>query len=218
MRVYDDEEDPGFRSAFTRISGIEHHISTQTAFWIDAMGGGRAYHGGDYRLNVHHSHNAASVMNAQGAKRWMYHMGNALCDLNFSHIDVRIKPCLVDFLRTKMKKYAKEHGWRYDESDFDFVKRDPETVALRNMELSVLTPSEIERFSVKALKKLLDWHDKDYSMCREKDEMRALVKELLQERDLNVKNLKIFLSMHGKDYSACTEKEELRLLALEVFE
>lgn len=131
MRVYSDDEDLKFRDAFARISGIEHHISTQTAFWVDVMGGGAAYHGGDYRLQFHHSHNARSVMNAGGAKRWMHHMGNTLCEMKFSSVDVRIKPCLVDFLRTKVKKYAKQHHWTFDERDFEFAERDPEMMALR---------------------------------------------------------------------------------------
>jgi len=63
-QVYMDEENPWFRDIFKRISGIEHHIATQTAFWVDAMGGGAAYHGGDFRLEYHHESNAHSIMNA----------------------------------------------------------------------------------------------------------------------------------------------------------
>ena len=33
--------------------------------------------------------------------------------MNFSSIDPRIKPCLVDFLKTKVK-YAKQFGWKFD--------------------------------------------------------------------------------------------------------
>merc|ERR1739841_279724 len=99
-------EEGSIKWAFERISGLDHHVMTQTQFWIDVMGGGRAYHGGDYRLNFHHEHNAHSVMNAAGAKRWMHHMGLTLCEMDFSAIAPRIKPCLVDFLRTKVQKYA----------------------------------------------------------------------------------------------------------------
>ena len=119
-RVYEDTHEPWFRDAFARISGVDHHINTQTAFWVDSFGGGQQYHGGDGRLNFHHHNNANSVMTADGAKRWMYHMRLALKEheheLNI--LDRRIMPCIVDFLRTKMMKYARDHSWRFDHSDF----------------------------------------------------------------------------------------------------
>jgi truncated hemoglobin YjbI len=120
-RVYADNQERWFRDAFARISGIDHHVATQAAFWIDALGGGSAYHGGDYRLNFHHTHNAEAVMNAKGATRWMHHMTGALNDHEQSlhALDPRILPCLVDFLRTKMLKYAQQHGWKFENSDFD---------------------------------------------------------------------------------------------------
>ena len=125
QRVYADNEALWFRDAFTRISDMDHHITTQTQFWVDVMGGGKYYHGGDYRLNFHHTHNADAVMNARGAQRWMHHMRLAVADNErnpataFAAIDKRILPCLKDFLRTKMLKYAKQHDWKFDNSDFD---------------------------------------------------------------------------------------------------
>ena len=120
-RVYDDTQEQWFRDAFARISDKEHHINTQTAYWVDAMGGGKYYHGGDYRLNFHHTHNAQSVMTAAGAARWMYHMRGALRHHKetFNQIDRRIVPCIVNFLRVKMYKYAREHNWTFDVTDFD---------------------------------------------------------------------------------------------------
>lgn len=118
VRVYADTEAPWFRDAFTRIGSMEHHIYAQAAYWVDVMGGGKHYHGGSYRIDFHHSHNASQVMNASGASRWMHHMRGALNDQHFQ--DRRVKPCIVDFLRTKMKKYAEEHKWKFDEGDFDF--------------------------------------------------------------------------------------------------
>jgi truncated hemoglobin YjbI len=120
--VYADKEEKSFRQAFTRISGKEHHILTQAAYWIDAMGGGRAYHGGSHRLNFHHAHNAGSVMNARGAKRWMHHMRSALANYDFTKLyDPRIKPCIVEFLKTKMIVYAEEFDWEFDENDFKLI-------------------------------------------------------------------------------------------------
>jgi len=54
---------PDFRDAFVQISGIEHHTATQASYWVDAMGGRRKYHGSDYRLHFHHTHNAEKVAN-----------------------------------------------------------------------------------------------------------------------------------------------------------
>lgn len=63
-------------------------------------------------------------MNGKGAQRWMHHMRGAL--LNYHKTkpfdDPRVMPCIVDFIKTKMKVYAKEHhNWKFDESDFDFA-------------------------------------------------------------------------------------------------
>ena len=119
-RVYADDEESWFRNAFSRIGGVEYHVQAQAMYWIDAFGGGKVYHGGSYRLSFHHHHNASEVMNAIGARRWMHHMRGALESQKFE--DPRVLPCIVDFLSTKMKTYAKEHEWEYDESDFDFAK------------------------------------------------------------------------------------------------
>lgn len=128
-RVYDDGDDEPFRRAFTQLAPVQHHIAMQTRFWVDAMGGGPTYHGGDGRLNFHHEYNAHSVMNAAGAKRWMHHMRSALMDVQeeWNGIDERIVPCVLVFLSVKMQKYANRHGWAFDDSDFDLVKQKKES-------------------------------------------------------------------------------------------
>lgn len=123
-RVYADQ-DPKyqwFKKAFTELAPLDHHIATQTAYWIDAMGGGRVYHGGNYRLSFHHTHNARQVMTAAGAKRWMFHMRGALEAARFD--DPRVKPCIIEFLKTKMMSYAQEFGWDFDESDMELYQVD----------------------------------------------------------------------------------------------
>ena len=120
-RIYDDHNNEWFRDVFAQISGKHHHIMTQAAYWIDAMGGGRVYHGGNYRLNFHHTYNANDIMTAKGAKVWMSHMTNAINSYDFvasGHDDPRIKPTIVTFLKMKMMKYSNEHNWEFDESDF----------------------------------------------------------------------------------------------------
>lgn len=121
-RVFDDHDHPWFRDAFTRLAPLEHHIITQSQFWMDAMGGGRCYHGGEYRLHIHHQHNASTVMTAAGAQRWMVHMRAALDGIEFD--DPRVKPCIMEFLRTKMMKYADQFAWDFDESDFALDTKD----------------------------------------------------------------------------------------------
>ena len=46
-------------------------------------------------------------------------------------------------LKTKVQKYAKQHGWKFDPRDFDFVQRDPEL--LRD-------PADLKKLAVADLK------------------------------------------------------------------
>lgn len=120
-RVFADTDNPWFRDVFENVAPLGHHINAQVAYWVDAFGGGRWYHGGNYRLNFHHTHNAREIMTAKGAQRWMYHMGGALMaakDKTVFKDDPRILTCIVDFLEAKMRTYAMDHGWKFDEADF----------------------------------------------------------------------------------------------------
>ena len=69
QRVFDDE--PWFTSVFAQVGNLNHHISTQVSMWLDVMGGRPYYHGAEFRLNFHHVHNAHSLMNEKGARRWV---------------------------------------------------------------------------------------------------------------------------------------------------
>lgn len=123
-RVYQDKENPWFRNVFANISDIGYHISAQSAYWIDAFGGGKRFHGGNHRLRIHHEYNASEIMNARGATRWMFHMRRALQDHTFD--DPRIQPCILDFLKIKMIGYAEDHSWSFDETDFKLPITDDE--------------------------------------------------------------------------------------------
>jgi truncated hemoglobin YjbI/NACalpha-BTF3-like transcription factor len=125
----DDDADPDFLATFTSVGDLEHHVKTQAAYWMDAFGGGKKYHGGHSRLNEHHQTNARRVMNADGARRWMRHMGATLREFDpvLRAIDPRAPLCLVDFLRTKMKVYSEQFGWKFEEADFDLASsQDPD--------------------------------------------------------------------------------------------
>lgn len=105
QRVF--EQDDWFKSVFERVGGINHHINTQASMWIDVMGGGPYYHGAEFRLNFHHTHNAMQLMNDKGAELWSRLMLETL-DAS-SHLmtdDPRIRPSINTFLSFFMGKYA----------------------------------------------------------------------------------------------------------------
>lgn len=106
-RVFNDEQ--WFRVVFERVGPISHHINTQAAMWIDVMGAGPIYHGGDFRLNFHHTHNAIQLMNEKGAKRWVKLMVEAL-DASNDHMtnDPRVRLSINTFLTHFFGKYAEE--------------------------------------------------------------------------------------------------------------
>lgn len=109
-RVYQDDE--WFRSAFERISGMNHHIQTQASMWADAMGGGHYYHGGEYRLSFHHTHNALELMNDKGAERWVSLMKATLDEATgLLAEDPRVRTAINTFLTFFMAKYADEFGF-----------------------------------------------------------------------------------------------------------
>ena len=106
-RVFDDEK--WFSSVFAQIAGIQHHINTQSSMWIDVMGGGFYYQGGEYRLNFHHTHNAFNLMNQKGAQRWMKLMVETLNDSSkYMTEDKRVRISINTFLTHFFGKYAEE--------------------------------------------------------------------------------------------------------------
>ena len=110
QRVYADEH--WFSSVFSGLGGINQHINAQSAMWIDVMGGGHAYHGGEFRLSFHHSHNAMQLMNDKGAQRWVKLMAETLNDSSLDMTDdPRVRPALNTFLTHFLGKYAEEFGF-----------------------------------------------------------------------------------------------------------
>jgi len=113
QRVFEQED--WFKSVFERVGGINHHVNTQASMWIDVMGGGPYYHGAEYRLNFHHTHNAMQLMNDKGADLWSRLMLETL-DAS-SHVmtdDPRVRISINTFLSFFMGKYA---------DDFQFENR-----------------------------------------------------------------------------------------------
>jgi truncated hemoglobin YjbI len=115
-RVFRDKETPWFRDVFLQFGSIEYHVRTQSSMWLDVMGGGRRYVGGEKRLRQHHA-KSSSILTSEGAHRWMHHMNETL---HSSSLDVtedpRVIPCIKEFLHYYMKKYAREFDFVYVES------------------------------------------------------------------------------------------------------
>ncbi|WP_170378156.1 hypothetical protein [Ruegeria atlantica] len=109
-RVFADE--PWFTSVFERVGGLNHHVTTQASMWIDVMGGGPYYHGAEFRLSFHHTHNAIALMNDKGAKRWVTLMRETLdASSDLMADDPRVRTSLNTFLTYFMTKYADEFAF-----------------------------------------------------------------------------------------------------------
>ena len=109
--LFDEGENIQFIKTFKDLGSIEHHISGQTNFWLDAMGGGKKYAGGKFRLQRHHDL-AKNIMNAKGAVSWLGHMRHTLNTtlVDFTD-DPRVKPCILDFLNHFLEKYGEQYGF-----------------------------------------------------------------------------------------------------------
>lgn len=106
-RVFADED--WFVSVFARVGPVDHHVYTQASMWVDTMGAGAAYHGADYRLSFHHTHNAMALMNERGAERWVRLMVQALdAKGDILGDDPRLRIALNTFLSYFLGKYADE--------------------------------------------------------------------------------------------------------------
>ena len=106
-RVFVDE--PWFTSVFERVASKPRHIMTQSSMWMDVMGGGPQYHGAEFRLNFHHTHNAMELMTTKGAKRWVELMNATLDDPDLDLTsDARVRTAINTFLSYFMAKYAQD--------------------------------------------------------------------------------------------------------------
>ena len=161
-RVFDDED--WFHSVFARVGGINHHVNTQASMWLDVMGAAPFYHGGEFRLNFHHTHNAFQLMNEKGAKRWVKLMVETLDD-SADHMtqDTRVRTSINTFLTHFFAKYATEFNFENRET---FGATNPpmrQKINFMNM-----TSDAIEAMSETELKEALldrgvdivDFHDK----------------------------------------------------------
>ena len=162
-RVFADE--PWFTDVFARVGGIDRHINTQAAMWIDVMGGGPYYHGGEFRLNFHHTHNAMELMNDKGAQRWSKLMLDTLdTSADLMTDDPRVRPSINTFLSHFMKKYADEFAF---ESGSLFgatnppLKRKINFMRMTAAEISALTEADISKTLAGLGVDVSQYHGKD---------------------------------------------------------
>ncbi len=109
--VFEDKKNSWFSDEFIEIGPIEYHVRGQKKFWLDIMGGGECYSGGEKKLNFHHNL-VKNIMTTKGANIWMYHMDSALNKMDFSN-DKRIRKCIDIFLNHFMTKYAVEFDFNF---------------------------------------------------------------------------------------------------------
>jgi truncated hemoglobin YjbI len=144
-RVYRDET--WFSSVFSRLGDLQQHVGTQSSMWIDVMGGGQAYHGGEYRLSFHHTHNAIQLMNDRGAQRWVKLMLETLNDPSIDLTDdARVRPSINTFLGHFMSKYAAEFKFN-DKAAFGVgngsVKRKINFMTMSSEAIEALSEAEL---------------------------------------------------------------------------
>lgn len=169
-RVFRDEE--WFTSVFKRVGPLGHHINTQASMWIDVMGGGPYYHGAEFRLNFHHTHNAMQLMNGKGAERWSRLMLDTLDtsgDL-MTH-DPRVRTSINTFLSHFMTKYADEFA--FEDRSF-FGETNP--ALKRKINFINMTERAIEALSDDDLTAALSDRGVDTSKYEDKE---ALVRKAL---------------------------------------
>ena len=164
-RVFNDEE--WFRSVFIRVGRMDHHIRTQASMWLDVMGGGFAYHGGEFRLNFHHTHNAMDLMNEKGAAHWAKLMVETLDDTAVHMTsDPRVRTSLNTFLAYFFDKYATDFNFKYDSV---FGATNP--AVTRKINFMNMTSDAVEALTETELREALVGRGVDLSEYRGKKEL-----------------------------------------------
>ena len=171
-RVYQDKD--WFRMVFARVGDESHHVRTQSAMWLDAMGGGLKYHGAEFRLNFHHQHNAFQLMNEKGAERWIKLMVETLdTSQKYMRHDPRVRISINTFLEYFMDKYASDFGFQTN-SVFGPIN----APVKRKLNFMNMTDAEIETLSAFELKEGLADRGVDVKKQLQKRELVKLAKRL----------------------------------------
>jgi len=169
-RVFQDED--WFTAVFQRVASKDRHIQTQSSMWVDVMGGGMYYHGAEFRLNFHHTHNALELMNERGATRWVELMVATLNEADIDYTaDPRVRPAINTFLHFFMNKYEKDFNF---EIHSVFGELNPPVI--RRINFMNMTSEQVEALSEKELMDELKAREIDVSKLLDK---QALVNKAL---------------------------------------
>jgi len=135
--------------------------------WLDVMGAGPAYHGAEFRLNFHHTHNAIQLMNDEGARRWVKLMIETLEDSGqYMAQDPRIRPSLNTFLTYFFGKYADEFSF---DSSVNFGPTNP--AIKQKINFMSMTSDAIEALSETELRDALKGRGVDVDQMKSKSEL-----------------------------------------------
>ena len=109
--IFNDKKNKWFSDEFIEIGSIEYHVKGQKKFWLDIMGGGEYYTGGEKKLHNYHKL-VKNIMTHKGANVWMYHMNKSLDKMEYNK-DNRVRKCIDVFLNHFMIKYAIEFDFNF---------------------------------------------------------------------------------------------------------
>jgi len=110
-KLFNDNKNKWFSDEFIEIGSIEYHVRGQKKFWLDIMGGGEYYTGGEKKLHNYHKL-VKNIMTSEGARVWMKHMNDALNEMTYTN-DLRVRKCIDVFLNYFMTKYAIEFDFNF---------------------------------------------------------------------------------------------------------
>ena len=110
-KLFKDNKNKWFSDEFIEIGSMEYHVKGQKKFWLDIMGGGEYYTGGEKKLHNYHKL-VKNIMTNEGATLWMKHMNDALDEMTYNK-DLRVRKCIDVFLKYFMTKYAIEFDFNF---------------------------------------------------------------------------------------------------------
>ena len=111
--IFNDKKNIWFSEEFIDTGTIKYHVRGQKNFWLDIMGGGPHYKGGELKLHKKHKL-VDNIMNTESAIIWMNHMINSLDEVGFNKIkDKRIIKCIKKLLYFFINKYSVEFDFNF---------------------------------------------------------------------------------------------------------
>ena len=106
-----DIKNKWFCDEFIDIGDINYHVRGQKKFWLDIMGGGEYYSGGEKKLYNYHKL-VKNIMTKEGSHLWMKYMNESLDEMKYEN-DLRVRKCIDVFLNYFMIKYSIEFDFNF---------------------------------------------------------------------------------------------------------